>query len=878
MERNPIRYVWTRSRGVHCLAMLIIVALLPVLWMLLAMPQALVDNVFIGTAFAKSELAPFLRLVLPLPWQLGGERVLFGGIALTRDQSLVAGGMVIAVLVVLRAVLRVCLRLISARLGPALADDLRLNLFRHLVGERTTSEAVENAITSLGHRVAAVTPFLGRALVAPGLFIAEATVALAFAFALNLWLGLALAVAAIIDAMLVPAREAERDTTARRLTAGEREAIQMGRHAVERLPAIRVHGTADGEASHFAERLASVANKNRPPLRQLTWLGIALRTVRDGMPALMLVLGGWLMMQGRLTPGGLVAAVSAAFMLIRPVEALALWTRERHAAMQLFDEIARSVGELKARSRRFPDAILGERWSRIQITRASIFDPATSHRLAAVDLDLTLPTRTALVTDDDGGGHILAATLGGALEPSSGELLVDGVNLLHVPPARRARRIALAGHTPILLDGTLRQNLMYGATDLDAGGSDPQLCDVMRTVGIDDDAYALGLSTSVSIQTEPGLANRVVEARRAIRAELAAGGMGDLVDPFEPNRYNRHGSVAENILHGVPVGDTFREVHLASNPFLRAVFEAEDLTRPLAEMGFAIATSLVEIFDGVPDGHPLFQRFAFFSAAERGLCADMVARRSERRRSSETGRDRDRQITMALRYSETRHRLGVLDEALEKRLVVARHTFARLLPPSLRPAISFYEPDAICAAASLSDNLLFGRIAYDVAGAEDKVHAVARRVLSSLALDEEVLRLGLSAHVTQGADRLLTLRPASIDLARCLIRRPDLLILDRVFDGLSVAQISALLNRLDQAMAGGSIIAVVSSSFDLGSFTRVVRFDGDRLRVEGGAAEAQALEAQALETPAVETPAVAELADVDANAAGTEVTPGGGGR
>ncbi|MBS7705617.1 hypothetical protein [Chelatococcus asaccharovorans] len=837
MERNPIRYVWARSRGVHCLALLIILALLPVLWLLLLVPRELVDMVFLGEAGADGPVTAFLRLALPLSPHLGGERVLFPGFLLTRDQAFLVGAMIAGALVLLRALLRVSIRLISARLGPVLADDLRLILFRHLVSERTTSDAAENAITSLGHRVAAVTPFLGRAIAAPALFIAEGAIVLLFAFSLSLWLGLALMAAAVLDAMLVPAREAERDTTMRRTTAGEAEAIQMGRHAIERLPAIRVHGTAEGEASRFAERLAGVANKNRPPLRQLTWLGIALRTVRDGMPVLILIVGGWLMMQDKLTPGGLLAAVSAAFLVIRPVEAMAMWTRERHAATQLFDEIARSIGDLKARTRRFADTDLPERWSLLRIERASIFDPVTSHRLSAIDLDIPLPTRAALVTDDEGGGHIIAAALGGALEPSSGEITLDSVNLLHVPAARRARRVALAGHTPIVLDGTLRQNILYGAPDLDGQDVDALLCDVMRTAGIDDDAYALGLSTSVSSQTSSRLAERVVEVRRAIRAELSAAGMGDLVDPFEPNRYNRYGTVAENILHGVPVGDTFREVHLASNPFLRAVLEAEDLTRPLSEMGFAIAASLVEIFDGVPDGHPLFQRFAFFSATERGLCADMVARRSERRRSAETGRDRDRQIALALRYCEARHRLGMLDEAMEKRLVAARHTFARLLPPSLRPAISFYEPDEICAAASLSDNLLFGRIAYDVAGAEDKVHATARRVLSDLGLGEEVLRLGLSAHVSHGAERLQHLNTALIDLARCLVRRPDLLILDRVFDGLSIAEAAALMKRLDSDMGDGSLVAVVPSTFDLGGFSQIVRFEGDHIRI--GQAEAE---------------------------------------
>jgi ABC-type transport system involved in cytochrome bd biosynthesis fused ATPase/permease subunit len=833
MERNPIRYVLARSRGIHGLALLLVALSLPVLWLLIAVPRALMDDVFLGRAFPTgTELASFLRIVLPLPWQLGGERVLFAGIPLPRDLYFIAGAMLVGGLVIARALLRVGLRLLSARLGPRLADDLRLALFRQLIGERGASDDVENAIASLGHRVAAVTPFLGRALVTPVLSIAEAAIPVLFVLTLNLWLGLALAAAGILDALLVPARENEREEAGRRLAAGEREATQMAHRTVDRLPAIRVHGTADREAGHFAERLTVLARKNRPSLRQLTWLGFVLRTLRDGMPALMLILAGWFVMHGALTPGGLVAAVTAAFLVIRPVEALALWTRERHAAVETFDEIARSIGEMKSRARRHAEAALPEGWRSLKAAHLSVFDPATSHRLSAIDLELPLPGHAALVTDGDGGGHILAAAIGGALDASAGEVLIDGVNLAHVPPAVRARRIALAGVTPILFDGTLRQNLLYGASLAEGDDTDRLLCDALRIAGIDDDAYTLGLATSVDGQNAPKLAARVVEVRRAVRAELVAGGMEDLVDPFEPNRYNRHGTVAENILQGVPVGDTFHEEHLATNPFLRAVLEAEDLTRPLAEMGFAIAESLVEIFEGVPDGHPLFQRFAFFSAAERGFCADMVARRAERRRGAESGRDRDRQIALALRYVETRHRLGVLDAEMERRLVQARHTFARLLPSSLKPAITFYEPNEICAAASLSDNLLFGRIAYDVAGAEEKVHAVVRRVLTALALDDEVLRLGLSAHLSHGNERLQPVSPVLIDLARCLVRQPELLVVDHVFEGLSVTEAVALMERLSTVMTGRGLIAVVPPGFDTSRFDRVVRFEGDKLLVE----------------------------------------------
>ena len=93
----------------------------------------------------------------------------------------------------------------------------------------------------------------------------------------------------------------------------------------------------------------------------------------------------------------------------------------------------------------------------------------------------------------------------------------------------------------------------------------------------------------------------------------------------------------------------------------------------------------------------------------------------------QTGRDQERLIGLALRYNESRHRLGLLDEDMEARIVRRAGDLARMLPVSLQPAIEFYDATRFCAAASLQDNLLFGRVAADQAGAELAIQEVIRR-------------------------------------------------------------------------------------------------------------------------------------------------------
>jgi ABC-type transport system involved in cytochrome bd biosynthesis fused ATPase/permease subunit len=263
-------------------------------------------------------------------------------------------------------------------------------------------------------------------------------------------------------------------------------------------------------------------------------------------------------------------------------------------------------------------------------------------------------------------------------------------------------------------------------------------------------------------------------------------------------------------------------------------------------MGLSIATSMIEIFAEIPDGHPLFERFSFFSAADRAYFQDLVERKNEQRRSAQTARDQARLTGLALRYSESRHRLGLLDEAMEARILVARADFARMLPVSLQSAIEFYDEARFCAAASVQDNLLFGRIATDQAGALEAVQGVTRRVLTQRGLDGEVSRIGLDAPIDAQGDDLTLSEIAAVDLVRCLVRRPSILVVQRALDGLPGPAADKLVANLRRVMVGRGLILVtpaISPAMDQPPFDAVIHFERGEPVLNRRIAEREALSA-----------------------------------
>jgi ABC-type multidrug transport system fused ATPase/permease subunit len=185
-------------------------------------------------------------------------------------------------------------------------------------------------------------------------------------------------------------------------------------------------------------------------------------------------------------------------------------------------------------------------------------------------------------------------------------------------------------------------------------------------------------------------------------------------------------------------------------------------------------------------------------------------------------------MSLTLRYSESRHRLGLVTPEVEARLVAARAAFANLLPLSLKPAIEFYDPDSLCAAASLQDNLLFGRVNHDRAGAEALVRRLVRRVLTDRGLDQEVMRIGLDSPVDVRGSDLAASEIAAIDVARCLVRGPDTLIVEHALADLAPGIAEEAVARLRRALVGRGLIVVLrelSGHMDTPPFDAVVRFD-----------------------------------------------------
>ncbi|MBO1020946.1 ABC transporter ATP-binding protein [Methylobacterium sp. SD274] len=827
MDRDPIAFTWRTARSEHVAA----VGLALGLGGPLAFLALLCMRDLVGVQVHDTETAGrFLRITATLPWRTGDAEpfVAFAGWALPTADLVRAAFLGLAAAALASAglgwaVARLCFQA-QARTVAALHGRVTEAILRAPPSARDEARALAQILADMLGRLDTL---FGLAVLVPALAIGSGILALILAALAAPRLMPTVAVGLLASGLaraLIQRRV--HDRAALRLRAGGAAGRALA-DLIRRMPAVRAHGAAAFERSRLAAKGASTRDALAASESRLAYARAPSTALVILLPAIVVAVALWRGHDGTtmpVEPGALVAA-GGGFALAVLALAVTLRLRSIHEAVApVFRDLAATLVSLEGRGGNRPGAFAAlPKGGKLAASGVGVYDPASGERLAGVDVTVAMPSHLAIVGERGSGARALAALLAGQLEPTAGAVTYDGIDLRSLDPAERASHIALAGAEAILIEGTLEQNILYGAARQEKP-SEADLIEVLHLTGLDTFVYARGLEGTVDPNAEPGIADSIVSARHAVREALAEDKAARLVEPFDPARYNHQATVGENILFGEAVGPAFSGSHIAAHPYLRAVLEAEDLTRPFTEIGLQVARSTIEIFADLPDDHPLFDAFSLFPAAERGFFEDLVSRQPEAkgwRRGPAGQRDRKRLIGLALRYSETRHRFGLIDAAFEDRIVAARHSFARLLPQNLRSAVEFYDPDRLNPAASLEENLLFGRINGEEAGAEPRVRALVRRVLVQQGLESTVYRLGLASRVepgmggggaSLGENAIGSRERIGIDLARCLVRKPDIVVVAIALDDGKAAEIRTRLASLRAARAGRGLIVCLPST------------------------------------------------------------------
>lgn len=647
---------------------------------------------------------------------------------------------------------------------------------------------------------------------------------------------------------------------------------------------IHAHDASNLELATFSERLNGIYYIR---LQIYIWkfiIKFVNNFIQQLGPVMFYSIGGYLVIKGELDLGTLFAAISAHKEIGAPwKELLGYYQRQADARIkyeQVVEQFAPAGLFEEERLMSEPESKVrfeGE----IKASGVTLTDDQNNSVLDSVSFTLGLDKRVALVGGGGSGRDELAEVMARLIDPDRGTVNYGEHLLQGLPEAVTGRRISFVDSAPFIFNLTLGDNLFYGLkhrplkeatyegdkkkerdsyvteaqasgnldydlaadwVDYDAAGVEDNVglrragIEALKVVGLDEDVYQFGLRGRIDPEKRSDIAEGVLKVRKALDERLADPSLAVLIERFDPAAYNSNASLAENLLFGTPVGDTFDLDHLAEHPYILEVLEKVGMTNQMVSMGYQAAATMVELFSDLPPDHELFQQFSFVSSDDLPELQGLLAQYTKDQLDTLKPHERAKLMSLPFKLVQARHRLGIIDDGVKAKVLEARKAFADSLPDDLAGSVAFFDPDHYNAAANIQDNILFGKIAYGQAQAQDRVGSLMREVMAELGIIETVSEVGLEFEVGIGGSRLTGAQRQKLALARAVVKRPDVLILTEATASLDTSSQARILDGLLADFEGRSIIWGVHRPAMAERFDHVLVMKGGRI-VESGSFE-----------------------------------------
>jgi ABC-type multidrug transport system fused ATPase/permease subunit len=869
IERTVYGFILRHSLRDQILLVVLTLASFPFLYLSLELPKTIVNHA-IGGQDARA---------------VGGEAVTHRvlGLELSQIEYLAALSLAFLALVVANGAFKYVINVMKGRLGERMLRRLRFQLY-----ERTLRFPLPHfSRVSAGEIIAMVTAelepvagFIGDSFALPISQTGTLLTIFAFMFVQDPLLGAAAVSLYPVQGWLIPKLQRKvRQLGRRRVRRIRRLAERIGESIAARVD-IRANAHEAYQLAEMSGRLGEIYDIRYEIYRRKFFIKFLNNFLNQLTPFFFYLIGGYLVIAGRLSLGALVAILAAYKDLSGPwKELLDFYQDQQDVAIKYEQvveqfEVADMLPPFRVEAFAAPaDSLRGE----VSAVGLTYRDADGLTRLDGADFAVAEGTHVALVGQSTSGKFELAALAARLIVPTAGRIEIDGRDLPSMPPTVTGRRLGYCSSVPALVSGSLRDALLMGlrhrppadpppermsearrravlearrsgnleldpradwidyaqAGVADADALDRRILEVLRCVGFEEEVYALGLRSRLDEMRHPEAAATLVEARRLLRERLAEAGEARLVEPWDPARYNANASVAENLLFGRPVGAPLGPESVAADPYVQRILEEEHLDRDLLQVGRGVAEAMVEMFGELARDRALIDEFSLIGADEVPRYRAIIGRVRSDAAGAISREDRAALLALAFSIVAARHRLGLLDEATCDKIVRARARFAGNLPRELRGTIAFFDPARFNPAASIEENILFGKVAAGETQRPEWLEKVIAGLLDELGLRSLVVEIGLAYPVGTGGARLSPAQRQKASLARALLKRPDILVLNEATTALDGAAQLRALEGVRRDLAGRSLFWSVQQAQMARPFDQVLVLMNGRLVAQG---------------------------------------------
>ena len=831
MEPSLYRYILTHSKRDQILLILLSVSSLPLIYITLELPKKIV-NLLEGMDLPEIAV------------EHGFDRIDF----------LLILSFAFLFVVLLNGGLKYLLNVYRGSLGERLLRRLRYELYERVLRfpmphfKRVSQGELIPMITA---ETEPLGEFIGESFTLPVYQGGMLLTYLFFIFQQDLYLGLAAIALYPFQLIVIPMLQKRVNELAKeRVTVSRSLSGRIG-ETMSGINEVHANDTSQYERAHISQRLGKIYDIRFALFKRKFFIKFLNNFIAQLTPFFFYSVGGYFVLRGDLSIGSMVAVLVAYKDLAGPWKELLRYYQRKEDVRVKYTQVIQQFNPHNM----IEETVLNQRPETLELPAKEILasnvrysEDGLYFSIDGASFRFPLDQHCATVGLGNSGKDELAYLMSRLINPVSGSLTIGDRRMNEIPEAITGKRLGYVGPAAFMFTGTVYDNLTYALKhrpiSSEAGDDDKaiaharqlsllagntpnryddewidhrelgfdshdalvaRIIEVLQTVELDNEIYQFGLLSLVDQTSGSDLADRVMEARRRLRDKFTEPSVARLVEPFDHQQYNSNMSVAENLLFGTVYSGSIDAESLIDHATIRQVLKDAGLDKDFLHAGIQIAEIMIDLFSDVEPDSELFEQFSFINADDLPEFNKLLVHSRQHGADNLPSEDRRRLMSLPFKLIPARHRLGLITDDIRERILAARRRIYEIAQTE-DLGIEFFNDAQYNPRISIQDNILFGKLAYGQANAQQKINALIVDVVDALDLRKDIIEAGLNYEVGVGGGRLSAAQRQKLGLARALLKAPDLLIVNEALSSLDQAGERRLIGNVRESMKSGGIL------------------------------------------------------------------------
>ena len=855
MEKTLFKFIWRYSKRDQIILLILTAISFPFLYLSLDLPKTIINKA------------------------IGGKDVpeeIFGMTVDQIDYLLILSGAFLA-LVFVNGGFKFYVNVFRGQLGERMLRRLRYSLLARVlrfplpqfkkVSQGEVIQMVNSEVEPLGG-------FVGDSIALPAFQGGTLLTILIFMFIQDWMLGLAAIALYPIQGYIIPKLQWHVNQLGKKRVRNVRVLAEKIGEAVSGIEEVHANDGARRILARFTERLGVIYDIRYEIFRRKFFIKFLNNFIAQLTPFFFYSIGGYLVIKGDLTFGALVAILAAYKDLSAPWKELLTYYQRLADSRIKYDQVIEQFDPQGIWPENYQMAEIEADFSlagNVSAGNLSILDEESQPIVEKLSFDISKSEHIALTGPSSGGKDLATILMARLLAPDSGQIVVAGKQIADLPEAATGRYMGYIGPNAFVFNATLKENILLGAmhrpistegelnedlknaqlsgnslddlgaewldynaigVDSDAG-LQKRLIELLQVVDLDVDVYSMGLRSTVDGFDDDQLLEQILTARKKFRERLDKSDISNFVESFDKEVFNSNASVAENLLFGTPKGDSFNSENIGTNAYVVEILERVDLKDEFIRIGRDVASTMVELFADLPSDHEYFSQYSFISSEDLPEFQTLLARSERLGLENMSTEDSNQFLSLPFKLIPARHRLDLITNDIQKRILEARKLFAEEIGDELRDKIEFFEAGHYNRSSSIQDNILFGKIALDKANAIEEVNHLVTEIIDQENLRPVIINAGLNSQAGLAGSRLSQGQRQKLSIARALLRRPDHLILNEATSSLDSGSQTIVMSNLLSEMKGRNITWALQRASLAENFDRVLVLSGGQVVEDG---------------------------------------------